>query len=284
MAHIDGFHGVPPALPGTPTEWLRAERARRPGVLPTRGVGATLLRIIREQPGIHFRALGRQAGLTSSGQLRHHLDRLADLGAIAEVKDGRFSRFFSGGEEDPRLRLRQARFSRPVPNLIARLLADRPMSRTELRRRLGCADSTLGYHLNRLLVVGDLQRRIGPNGHEYALTDSGLVAPEIPWRHFAPTAPTATAVATASATNSFNGALNVNAAPTSNPTPFANAPSSAPWLPSPSASPAPAPTQQPSPAPAPAPAPAPMAAPPLPAASPGAPAAPASSDAVAVSQ
>ena len=47
MAHIDGFHGVSP--PGTPTEWLRAERARRPGVLPTRGVGATLLRIIREQ-------------------------------------------------------------------------------------------------------------------------------------------------------------------------------------------------------------------------------------------
>lgn len=171
------------AFLGSPTEWLRAERARRPRAIPTRGVGATLLQIIRDQPGVHFRALGREAGLTSSGQLRHHLDRLADLGAIAEVKDGRFSRFFAGGgEEDPRDRLRQARFSRPVPNLIARLLSERPMSRTELRRRLGCADSTLGYHLNRLLQVGDIQRRIGPNGHEYALTDSGLVPPELPWR------------------------------------------------------------------------------------------------------
>src|SRR5688572_5302592 len=176
MAHNEAF-------PGTPHEWLRAERARRPGVLPTRGVGATLLRIIREQPGVHFRALGREAGLTSSGQLRHHLDRLADLGAIAEVKDGRFSRFFAGGhEEDPRLRQRQARLSRPVPNLIARLLGDRPMSRTELRRRLGCADSTLGYHLNRLVQVGDIQRRIGPNGHEYALSDTSLAPPELPWR------------------------------------------------------------------------------------------------------
>lgn len=184
------------ALLGTPSQWLRAERARRPGVVPTHGVGANLLRIVREQPGIHFRALGRQAGLTSSGQLRHHLDRLADLGAIAEVKDGRFSRFFSGGDEDPRVRLRQARFSRPVPNLIARLLADRPMSRTELRRRLGCADSTLGYHLNRLLQVGDIQRRVGANGHEYALADSGLVPPELPWRA-TPPAPIASPAAAA---------------------------------------------------------------------------------------
>src|SRR5688572_12070282 len=189
MAHTEAF-------PGTPHEWLRAERARRPGVLPTRGVGATLLRIIREQPGVHFRALGREAGLTSSGQLRHHLDRLANLGVIAEVKDGRFSRFFSGGDEDPRARLRQARFSRPVPNLIARLLADRPMSRTELRRRLGCADSTLGYHLNRLLQVGDIQRRVGPNGHEYALSAAGLVPPELPWRA-APPAPAPAAPAPA---------------------------------------------------------------------------------------
>src|SRR6185436_6168269 len=86
------------------------------------------------------------------------------------------------GDEDPNQRARQARLSRPVPNLIARLLADRPMSRTELRRRLGCADSTLGYHLNRLVQVGDIQRRIGPNGHEYALSDSTVAPPELPWR------------------------------------------------------------------------------------------------------
>lgn len=176
MAHSEVLLGTPHHA------WTRIERPRRPGVIPTHGVGANLLRIVREQPGIHFRALGRQAGLTSSGQLRHHLDRLADLGALAEVKDGRFSRFFSGGDDDPHLRQRQARLSRPVPNLIARLLGDRPMSRTELRRRLGCADSTLGYHLNRLVQVGDIQRRIGPNGHEYALSDASIAPPELPWR------------------------------------------------------------------------------------------------------
>ena len=263
MAHSE-------ALLGTPSPWLRAERPRRPGVIPTHGVGANLLRIIREQPGIHFRALGRQAGLTSSGQLRHHLDRLADLGAIAEVKDGRFSRFFAGGDEDPRLRQRQARFSRPVPNLIARLLADRPMSRTELRRRLGCADSTLGYHLNRLLVVGDLQRRIGPNGHEYALTDASLIAPEIPWRRpgQAPAAP-ASPFAPTPAEPLQSGA------PAPAPTP---ATLQLPTMPTSNGGLAPA---QPQAAPTPAPAPSPVATPPLPVAHAG-PAAPASSDAVAV--
>jgi predicted transcriptional regulator len=239
MAHSE-------ALLGTPTHWLRTERARRPGVLPTHGVGATLLRIIREQPGIHFRALGRQAGLTSSGQLRHHLDRLADLGAIAEVKDGRFSRFFGGGDEDPDLRQRQARLSRPVPNLIARLLADRPMSRTELRRRLGCADSTLGYHLNRLVQVGDIQRRIGINGHEYALSDASIAPPELPWRR--PPTEAADGAAQALAAPVTNGPL---AAPAGN--------GLTPALPTPQAPPAPA--QLPTPATAPAPAAAPAQAP-----------------------
>jgi predicted transcriptional regulator len=240
MAHSE-------ALLGTPTHWLRTERARRPGVLPTHGVGATLLRIIREQPGIHFRALGRQAGLTSSGQLRHHLDRLADLGAIAEVKDGRFSRFFGGGDEDPDLRQRQARLSRPVPNLIARLLADRPMSRTELRRRLGCADSTLGYHLNRLVQVGDIQRRIGLNGHEYALSDTSIAPPELPWRR-PPTEPTEATPAVAAqelAPIATNGHANGLATAS---------PGLTPALPTPPAPPAPAELPEPSRAPAPTPA------------------------------
>jgi DNA-binding transcriptional ArsR family regulator len=243
---------------GTPHQWLRTERTRRPGVLPTHGVGANLLRIIREQPGIHFRALGRQAGLTSSGQLRHHLDRLADLGAVAEVKDGRFSRFFGGGEEDPNLRARQARLSRPVPNLIARLLADRPMSRTELRRRLGCADSTLGYHLNRLVQVGDIQRRIGPGGHEYVLSDPSVTPPELPWR-----TPPATAPSAAPPASTPGEVLDPAMAPALPPaaTPALALPSPAPASP---ASPAPPAFPTP-PAPAPLAPPAPLpAAPPLP--------------------
>ena len=138
----------------------------------TRGVGLQLYRIVKEHPGIHFRGLGRAAGLTSAGQLRHHLDRLVRRGLLVEVKDGRFSRYFTTGDHEPRLRPELARFARPLPRQIGKLLLQNPLGRTELRRRLGCADSTLGYHLNRLVAAGDLQRRPGRNGGQYCLADT----------------------------------------------------------------------------------------------------------------
>lgn len=138
----------------------------------TRGVGLQLYKIVKEHPGVHFRGLGRAAGLTSAGQLRHHLDRLVRRGLLVEVKDGRFSRYFATGDHEPRLRPELARFARPLPRQIGKLLLQTPMGRTELRRRLGCADSTLGYHLNRLVAAGDLQRRPGRNGGQYCLSDT----------------------------------------------------------------------------------------------------------------
>lgn len=145
------------------TPWRQFDEPR------LQGVALRLLNIIQEHPGVHFRGLGRAAGLTSAGQLRHHVDRLVRCGAIAEVKDGRFSRYFANGEHDARNRDHLARLARPLPMQIAALLLSRPMTRTELRRRLGCADSTLGYHLNRMVRCGDLDRR--PARGPYALAD-----------------------------------------------------------------------------------------------------------------
>jgi DNA-binding transcriptional ArsR family regulator len=138
-------------------------------------VAQTLHQIIKESPGIHFRSLGREAGLSSVGQLRHHLDTLRRHGAIVELQDGRFKRFFVAGEHDPRLRDGLSRFARRVPRRIAKLLLSRPMNRTEIRRNLNCADSTLGYHLNRMVELGDLKRTRGRNCCIYSLTEPEFV-------------------------------------------------------------------------------------------------------------
>lgn len=132
-------------------------------------------RIVREQPGIHFRGLGRAANVTSAGQLRHHLDRLEREGVLVEVEDGRYKRFFVAGAHDPKLRPELARFARAVPRRIAMLLLGSPMNRTELRRSLGCADSTLGYHLTRMVLLGDLAKSRGQNCCRYSLTSEDLV-------------------------------------------------------------------------------------------------------------
>jgi DNA-binding HxlR family transcriptional regulator len=142
---------------------------------PVSQVGLSIRRAVKENPGIHFRGLARAAHVTSAGQLRHHLDRLQHQGVLVEVEDGRYKRFFTAGDQDPKLRAEMARFSRAVPRRIARLLLASPMNRTELRRSLGCADSTLGYHLSRMVLLGDLARTRGPSSCLYSLTSEETV-------------------------------------------------------------------------------------------------------------
>jgi len=131
--------------------------------------------IVREQPGIHFRALARAANLSSVGQLRHHVDRLTRRGVVAEVGDGGYKRYFLVGDHDPRLRPSLALFSRRVPRRIATLLLVRAMTRTELRRSLGCADSTLGFHLSRMVQLSVVGKRRDRSGCRYELLSPDLV-------------------------------------------------------------------------------------------------------------
>lgn len=114
---------------------------------------------IHANPSIHFRELLRRAGLSSAGQLRHHLDCLSRDGCIVEVEDGGFSRYFPAGIYDRDLRQEMVRFSRPIPRRLARLLLEGRMPRTEIRRSLQCPDSTLGYYLSRLRNEGILERQ-----------------------------------------------------------------------------------------------------------------------------
>lgn len=138
-------------------------------------VSQRVLDAVRTNPGIHFRALSRAAEVSSAGQLRHHLDRLRRHGHLVELEDGGYKRFFATNAHQSRLRPGMARFSRSVPRRIGRLLLTRPMNRSELRRQLGCADSTLSYHLNRMLQSGDVARNRDAHTCRYALTDSEMV-------------------------------------------------------------------------------------------------------------
>lgn len=146
---------------------------RRLGVFAP--VALSLCSIVKRSPGIHFRGLGRAANVSSAGQLRHHIDRLERHGALIEVEDGRFKRFFVPDAYDTRIREGLARFSRRVPHLIGKLLVDQTLNRTELRRKLGCADSTLGYHLTRMISMGDVVRVPGRNCCLYSLADREFV-------------------------------------------------------------------------------------------------------------
>ncbi|MCL4345724.1 MAG: winged helix-turn-helix transcriptional regulator [Candidatus Thermoplasmatota archaeon] len=52
-----------------------------------------ILQLIRENPGMHFRAIQRESGL-AIGQLEYHLYRLEKDEEITIRKDGKFKRYF----------------------------------------------------------------------------------------------------------------------------------------------------------------------------------------------
>lgn len=135
--------------------------------------GLRICRVVSEQPGIHFRGLARAATLPA-GQLRHHLDRLVRRGILVELEDGGYKRFFLAGKHDPRLRPALALFARRVPRRIGSLLLLRPMTRTELRRHLGCGDSTLGFHLARMVQAAVVTKQRDRSGCRYALAEPEL--------------------------------------------------------------------------------------------------------------
>lgn len=158
---------------GTPAPNHGPSLPRMRNSRPPRGQGEVASRIhalVRQNPGLHFRELGRLAGLRSTGQLRHHLDSLTRRRLVLEIADGRFRRYFPAGqpaEIQPHL----ARLARPLPRRIVSILLSTPLGRTGLRRQLACADSTLGYHLQRLLHAGDVEQVHDGRGTRYALVD-----------------------------------------------------------------------------------------------------------------
>lgn len=139
------------------------------------GVAGRIQTIVRNRPAIHFRGLKRAADVSSNGQLRHHINQLERDNMLMELEDGGYTRFFITGQHPPELRRGLTRFARRVPRVIARLLLGSSMIRTDLRQALGCADSTLGYHLNRMLEQGDIQRDRDDGRALYSLTAPDLV-------------------------------------------------------------------------------------------------------------
>jgi DNA-binding transcriptional ArsR family regulator len=133
-----------------------------------------VLSAVAREPGLHFRALSRATNLPA-GQLRHHLDRLRREGYLVEVEDGGYTRFFLVGNHSPRLRPAMAALGRSGPRRIAKALLLGPQRRAHLRGLLHCADSTLSFHLARLLEAGLVVRTRDGSGARYALADPAAV-------------------------------------------------------------------------------------------------------------
>lgn len=124
-----------------------------------------LLDHVRNHPGRHASALGRELDL-ATGQLQYHLRRLRKDGAVvADERHGRTHYFPPGYDEAERERLALARRETSRAVLAALLAGETPAA--DLADRLDVARSTLSYHTNRLRDAGLVEERRGESGRVF---------------------------------------------------------------------------------------------------------------------
>ncbi|QKY21527.1 helix-turn-helix domain-containing protein [Halolamina sp. CBA1230] len=116
-----------------------------------------LLEHVRDHPGRHASALGRELDL-ATGQLQYHLRRLRrEDRVVADDRYGRTHYFPPGYDERDRERIALARRETARAILAALLSGETPAA--DLADRLGIARSTLSYHVDRLSEAGLVDER-----------------------------------------------------------------------------------------------------------------------------
>ena len=126
---------------------------------------------VADNPGLHFRALFDDLDY-AHGTLQYHLRWLVTEDLIEVSDDGKYTRYYPVAAFDDAdqavMNALRREYSRRI---LAHLLADGPLTTTELSERLGKAQSTVSWHLSNLSDAGLLTNQRDGRRVVYGVTD-----------------------------------------------------------------------------------------------------------------
>jgi len=130
---------------------------------------------IADTPGSHFRALLDELDY-AQGTLQYQLRWLADERLIDVSSDGKYTRYYPATEFDDAdqtvMNALRREYSRRI---LAHLLVDGPLSTTDLSDRLEKAQSTVSWHLSKLVDAGLVTKERDGQRVLYRVSDSDRV-------------------------------------------------------------------------------------------------------------
>lgn len=106
---------------------------------------------VSKHPGAYHREMERELGL-QTGVLSYHLDYMERRQILRAEHDGYRKRYFPADRFHLRDRKTISILKQPAPRkILISILINGPSTFSQLLREMGCAKSTLSYHLGRMV-------------------------------------------------------------------------------------------------------------------------------------
>lgn len=145
----------------------------------------TIYNLVLSSPGLHLREIQRQLGMHVN-LVEYHLHHLISSELVVSVQQGGYNRFFAAqapgeGSDVDRLTGQDKRvlgmMRQPMPlRIMVYLLAAGNAQHKDVCDHLGCAPSTLTYHMKKLVKARIVVQKSAGEGKGYYLADRRGVA------------------------------------------------------------------------------------------------------------
>ena len=130
------------------------------------GIRRSLLSLIQECPGLHFREIQRRTD-TQTGQLTYHLDYIAKAGLISTISDGEYVRYYAPSSINKKERkILELLRRKSIRHIVLHLLSSNSSNNGQLTKKLGLSPSTVSWHTKKLIEEEVLEKKsVGRKSH-----------------------------------------------------------------------------------------------------------------------